>query len=127
MKFEVFDKVVLVLSGVLELCDSNGFTGEANLHGQIWSMDCESNMIADAGFLKGKQLVGAESASPTIEVYITGSFFWTPIILTKTLQLSSRKKHTRKLLLDSIPEYDATEDQKEAPSQLALQVIFSTR
>lgn len=124
VKFEVFDKDVLLLSGVLEPCNSNGFLGETNHHGQIWSMDCESNVIAGSGFLKGKQLMGADSASPTIEVYIAGSFFGTPLILTKTLQLSSKKKHTRKTLLDAIPEYEATEDQKEAPSRLALQVFI---
>lgn len=123
VKFEVFDKDILVLSGILELRDSNSAPGETNPHGQIWRMDCESNIITGAGFLKGKQSMGADSTSPTIEVYITGAFFGTPIILTKTLQLySSRKKHTRKSVLDSIPEYDATEDQKEAPSGLALQV-----
>ena len=123
VKFEVFDKDVLVLSGVLELCNSNGFNRETNHHGQRWNMDCDSSIVAGTGFLKGKQSMAADSASPTIEMYITGSFSGTPIILTKTLQLSSRKKHTRKALLDSIPEYDATEDPKETPPRLALQVL----
>ncbi|PON57877.1 Erythronate-4-phosphate dehydrogenase family protein [Parasponia andersonii] len=122
VKFEVFHKDVLLIFGVLELCNSNGLIGETNHRGQRWSMECESNIIAGTGFLKGRQLMGADSASPTIEVYIAGSFLGTPLILTKTLQLSSKKKHTRRALLDSIPEYDAKEDQKEAPSRLALQV-----
>ncbi|KAF4365597.1 hypothetical protein F8388_007430 [Cannabis sativa] len=122
VKFEVIDKDVLLLSGVLDLCNSNGFTKESNHHGQRWIMDCESNIIVGTSFLKGKQLMAADTASPTIEVYIAGSFFRTPLILTKTLQLCSKKKHTRMALLDSIPEYEATQDQKEAPSRLALQV-----
>ncbi|XP_062093246.1 uncharacterized protein At1g01500-like isoform X2 [Humulus lupulus] len=121
VKFEVIDKDVLLLSGVLDLCNSNGFPRESN-HGQRWIMDCESNIIVGTGFLKGKQLMAADTASPTIEVYIAGSFFGTPLILTKTLQLCSKKKHTRMALLDSIPEYETTQDQKEAPSRLALQV-----
>lgn len=124
VKFEVFDKDVLLLSGVLGLCNRNGSIRETNHPGQRWSMDCESNLISGTGFLKGKQLMGADSALPTIEVYIAGSFHGTPLILTKTLQLSSKKKHTRKALLDSIPEYDGTEDQKEVPSRLALQVFI---
>ncbi|KAL5562977.1 hypothetical protein UlMin_032724 [Ulmus minor] len=122
VKFEVFDKDILVLSGVLELCNSNGVIREANHHGQRWSMDCESNITAGTSFFKEKHLMGTDSASPTIEVYITGSFFGTPIILMKTLQLSSRKKHLRKALLDSIPEYEATDEQKDLPSRLAMQL-----
>ncbi|KAB2635668.1 hypothetical protein D8674_026202 [Pyrus ussuriensis x Pyrus communis] len=115
VKFEVFDKDVVVLSGVLELCDSNGFVGETDRHGQRWSMRCESDVVASTGFFKGRQFMGPESTSPSIEVYIAGSFSGTPIILTKTLQLGLWKKHARKGLLDSIPEYEATEDQKNKP------------
>ena len=91
-------------SGVLELCDSNGFVGETDCHGQRWSMSCESNIVASTGFFKGRQFMGPESTSPSIEVYIAGSFSGTPIILTKTLQLGLWKKHARKGLLDSKPE-----------------------
>jgi hypothetical protein len=124
VKFEVFDKDLLVLSGVLELCNSNGFVKEPNNQGQGWSMNCESDATVGTGFFKGKQMLGPELASPTIEVYIAGSFSGTPIILTKTLQPSHRKKHTRKGTLDSIPEYEATEGPKDAPSRLSLQVPF---
>lgn len=127
VKFEVFDKDVLVLSGVLELCNSNGFTGDPGNHDQRWSMNCESEMTSGTGFLKAKQFTGSDSASPTIEVYVAGSFSGTPIILTKTLQLSSRKKQTRKGMLDSIPEYDAYEFEKDGPFALPLQVHVSFR
>lgn len=125
VKFEVFDKDVVVLSGVLELCNSNGFIAETDHHAPRWSMNCESDIIAGSGFFKGKQFTGAEPASPSVEVYIAGSFSGTPIILTKTLQLS--KKHVRKGLLGSIPEYEATEDPKNNPPRFASQVpIFHT-
>ena len=124
VKFEVFDKDVLVLSGALELCNSNGFVGESNNQGQGWSIDCESDITVGTGFFMGKQVLGPDLASPTIEVYIAGSFLGTPIILTKTLQLGHRKKHMRKGMLDSIPEYEATESQKDVPSMLDLQVLF---
>ncbi|KAF8406432.1 hypothetical protein HHK36_008519 [Tetracentron sinense] len=128
VKFEVFDKEDLILSGVLEMSNGNGFIGESKKHCKRWIMNCESRMIAGTGFLKGKQYTGPELPSPTIEVYVAGCFSGTPIILTRTLQLSYRKKHTRKGMLDSIPEYDTTECQKDVPSRLALQEIsFSVR
>ncbi|KAH7575093.1 hypothetical protein JRO89_XS02G0046300 [Xanthoceras sorbifolium] len=122
VKFEVFDKDILVLSGVLEMCSSNGFTGDSRNHDHRWSMNCESDMTAGFGFLKAKQFMGSDSASPAIEVYVAGSFSGTPIILTKTLQLSFRKKQTKKGMLDSIPEYEATEFPRDDPSVLASQI-----
>ncbi|RVX12088.1 Uncharacterized protein CK203_010662 [Vitis vinifera] len=74
---------------------------------------------------EGKQYMGGpESASPAIEVYIAGCFSATPIILTKTLQLTLRKKQIRKGMLDSIPEYDATECQKDETAGLSLQKLL---
>lgn len=126
VKFEVFDKDVLVLSGVIESCNSNGFTTESRNHDQRWCMNCKSDITAGPGFLKAKQFMSSDSASPTIEVYVAGTFSDTPIILTKTLQLSSRKKQTRRGVLDSIPEYEASEEsQKDTPSELPLQVLVS--
>lgn len=124
VKFEVFDKDVLVLYGVLEMSNSNGFTGKSKNIGQRWSMTCELDIVPGTSFLKGKQYMGGpESASPAIEVYIAGCFSATPIILTKTLQLTLRKKQIRKGMLDSIPEYDATECQKDETAGLSLQML----
>ncbi|GAV69990.1 hypothetical protein CFOL_v3_13489 [Cephalotus follicularis] len=122
VKIEVFDKDVLVLNGVLEFCCSNGLVGKSRDKGQKWSLSCDSDMIAGSGFLKAKHFIGPDSASPTIEVYVAGSFEGTPIILTKTLQLSTRKKQMRKGILDSIPEYYAPESQKDDPPGLDMQV-----
>lgn len=123
VKFEVFDKDILLLSGALELCHSNGDVGESSYNGQRWSMNCESNITHGTSFFKGKQLLLPDSKLPTVEVYIAGSFSGTPIILTKTLQLSSQKRHARKGVLDAIPEHEATEDGRDPSSELALQVI----
>ncbi|XP_008220796.1 PREDICTED: uncharacterized protein At1g01500 [Prunus mume] len=121
-KFEVFDKEDLILSGVLDMSNSNGFTGESKSNAKRWSMNCESEITAGTGFLKGKQLGGAELPAPTIEVYITGCFSGTPIILTKTLQLNFRKKHNRMSTLDAIPEYETTECQKDVSPGLDMEV-----
>ncbi|XVF01105.1 hypothetical protein REPUB_Repub04eG0059600 [Reevesia pubescens] len=113
VKFEVFHKDTLLLSGVLELCDSNGCTEESRGRGQTWIMNCESVITSGTGFLKAKQFHSPDSASPTVEVYVAGSFSGSLIILTRTLQPSLWKKQMKKGMLDSIPEYEATEGQKE--------------
>ncbi|XP_050235132.1 uncharacterized protein At1g01500-like [Mercurialis annua] len=121
LKFEVFDKETLLLSGILEPCYNNGGTGESRGHGQKWSMNCESDIAVGTSFVKAKQHSSPDSALPTIEVYVAGSFCGTPIILTKTLQLSFRKRQIRKGGLDSIPEYEATETPDYARSGIPSQ------
>lgn len=123
VKFEVYDKEDLILSGVLEMPKSNGFIGESkNNNTKRWNMNCESSITAGTGFLKGKHLGGLEFPTPTIEVYVAGCFSGTPFILTKTLQLGFRKKHNRKGMLDAIPEYETTESQKDvSPEDLQVE------
>ncbi|KAL3614091.1 hypothetical protein CASFOL_042165 [Castilleja foliolosa] len=107
VKFEVFNKDTLVLSGILEMCHcNNGYIGESKNQGPKWSMNCEPDVFAENGFLKGNR-----NRSPAIEVYVAGSFLGNPIILTKTLQLISykKKKQMRKGMLECIPEYDAAQ------------------
>ncbi|XP_047329476.1 uncharacterized protein At1g01500-like [Impatiens glandulifera] len=96
VKFEIFYKEEIVLFGVLEMISSNNGYNSA----KRWSMDCEPVMTVGGS---GKQ----ELLVPTMEVYITGSFSGSPVILTKTVHLNVRKKNNRrKALLDSIPEYE---------------------
>ncbi|XP_022768971.1 uncharacterized protein At1g01500-like [Durio zibethinus] len=122
VKFEVFDKKDLILSGVLEMSSNNGFIGEAKNYVKRWSINCESEITSGSGFLKGKHIFCPELSPPTIEVYVAGCFSGTPIILTKTLQLNYRKKHNRKGMLDTIPEYESTECEKDKSPGLNLQV-----
>ncbi|XP_057965722.1 uncharacterized protein At1g01500-like [Malania oleifera] len=123
VKFEVLDKGVLLLSGVLELSTNvNGFIGEPKDYHQGWRMNCESHLPAGVGFLKGKQYMGHELTSPIIEVYVAGCFSGNPIILTKTLRLSSGKRKMRKGMLDSIPKSMGSECPKNFPSGVASQI-----
>lgn len=124
VKYEVFDNDVLLLSGVLELCNGNDkdFESDSRLDGKRWIMNCESDLTPGTSFFRGKQFTLSDSASPTIEVYIAGSFLGTPMILTKTLTLNSQKRITRKGVLDAIPEHEGDENQKYVPSSLALQL-----
>lgn len=122
VKFEVFDKDVLVLSGVLELCNnSNGFTGELKNHGQKWSMNCESDIGLGTSFLKAKQHMSLESVSPIVEVYVAGSFSGNPTILTKTLRFGL-KMQMRKGMLQTIPEYEDARSNDYVSSPNSLQV-----
>ncbi|XP_073279239.1 uncharacterized protein At1g01500-like [Primulina huaijiensis] len=121
MKFEIFDKKELVISGTLEMPHATGFVGELNQSARSWSMNCDTVFSAGTVFLNGKQLVGTESTSPTIEVYVAGCFSGTPIILTKTLQLKHRKKH-KMGTLNSIPECEASESHEDLTFGQDLQV-----
>ncbi|CAA7042668.1 unnamed protein product [Microthlaspi erraticum] len=130
VKFEVYDRDDLVLSGTIEMSGSNGFTsgGESKHSVKRWSMNCEAEITAGSGFLKEKHIGCSELSSssssplPSIEVYVTGCFSGTPIILTKTLQLGFRKKQSRGNALDSIPEYETGEPLKGDSSELDFQV-----
>ncbi|MQL86812.1 hypothetical protein Taro_019345 [Colocasia esculenta] len=113
VRFEVYNKDDLLFSGALELCNSNGFTGESKKHCKKWNISCQQEMSAGTSFLKGKQHMGPEAWVPTIDVYVTGCFSRNPIILTKTLQLGPRKKHHPKAMLDSIPENESAEMKKD--------------
>ena len=123
IKFEVYDKDDVILSGVLEMSGTttNGFVGESESNDKRWSMSCETEITTSCGFTKGKS---PGVLNPTIEVYVAGCFLGTPVILTETLQLNFRKKNNnRKCKLDAIPEYEtSTLSQKIVASGLNLQV-----
>lgn len=122
VKFEVFHKEDLLISGVLEMSCSNGFTGESKSNSRRWVMNCDAVMSPRSGFFKGKQ-VSSEAQLPAIEVYVAGCFLGCPIILTKSLQLNNRKKNNRKGMLDSIPEYETADSPKDFGPGLDLQVF----
>ncbi|KAL4581260.1 hypothetical protein LXL04_017471 [Taraxacum kok-saghyz] len=117
VKFEVFDKDVLLVFGVLDLCHGNGTNGDSDGCVSRWRMECETDMVAGNGFLKGVEL-----ETPVIEVCMAGSFGGNPIILTKNLQVCYRKKQMRKGLLEAIPENEAIVNQGEGSSGLSFEV-----
>ncbi|KAH7665108.1 DNA polymerase palm domain-containing protein [Dioscorea alata] len=123
VRFEVYDKDDLLLCGVLELCNGNGYVKESKIHSKKWNMKCQSSVSPGSSFLKGKQYMTVDVPSPTVEVYVAGCFSGTPIILTKTLQLGFRKKHQMKAMLNCIPEYEGiTDKKKESPFEDPLQL-----
>ncbi|XP_071727082.1 uncharacterized protein At1g01500-like [Rutidosis leptorrhynchoides] len=116
VKFEVFDKDVLLVSGVLDMCHSNGVNSESSECVSVWRMECETDMVSGNGLLKGKCNKGLEMGPPSIEVCLAGSFSGSPIILTKSLEVSCRKKQTRKGVLEAIPENETMVNREEGSS-----------
>ncbi|CAN1320338.1 Uncharacterized protein At1g01500 [Linum perenne] len=118
VRFDVYESDILILHGVLELSNVNGYIGEPRNHSKRWSIKCEVDVPAGTSFLKAEQFVGSESpSSPRIEVYIAGSFLGTPIILTKTMHiLNGQMIIKRKGILDSIVEHETVGSLEEKGS-----------
>lgn len=122
VRFEVYDRDCLLLTGVLELCNSNGLSMETKKHQKNWSINCQFEKPANIGFVKSKKILNADTKLPVVEVYVAGCFYGSPIIFTKTLHFGVLKKHQRKVRLGSIPENETIELKKEMASMEALQV-----
>ncbi|KAM3282422.1 hypothetical protein P3S67_026067 [Capsicum chacoense] len=99
VEFEVYEEKEefkeLILCGSLERVEG---TWDNNGDGNGWSMDC----CNAASFGSG----GSVFYQPTIEVYVAGCCSGVPLILTKTIQVSPRRKLSRHGMLDVIPEDD---------------------
>ncbi|KAL9272001.1 hypothetical protein AKJ16_DCAP17531 [Drosera capensis] len=120
VKFEVCYRKELLLCGLLEMPSCNVSNRELRDSGKLWRLSCETEMVAGAGFLKGNHKRGPEYTSPVIEVYVAGSFSGSPVILTKTLKLSSRKKHSSKAKLHAIPEHGSSGAYKDAQTESSV-------
>lgn len=115
VEFEVLENNDLFLCGSLERIESvwgNGSVGLENDSKTGWSMECY--MAASVGegssvFFQPKMGVSA----PAIEVYIAGCCGGVPVILTKTILVSPKRKLSRHGMLDAIPEDDEMEMEKE--------------
>jgi hypothetical protein len=106
VEFEVHENQDLILCGSLERMEtnwSNGCSGLDNDARTGWSMDCYMAASIGSGssaFFQPKLGVSA----PSFEVYIAGCCSGVPVILTKTIQMSPRRKPVRHAVLDAIPE-----------------------
>lgn len=118
VEFEVYERDDLMLCGSLERMDmdsnwSNGHSNNDSNNGLEkdvktgWSMDCciaASVTTGTSAFFQPKKGVSC----PAIEVYVAGCCSGVPLILTKTIQLSPRRKVPRHAALDAIPEDEET-------------------
>lgn len=113
----------LILCGSLERLPEatwiNGNTLE-NDSKTGWSMDCYTAAFMSSGgsaFFQPRLGVG----SPTVEVYIAGCCSGMPVILTKTIQISPRRKVSRHGMLDAIPEDEEIDKEQRSPNGLVRQ------
>ncbi|KAJ4728217.1 Erythronate-4-phosphate dehydrogenase family protein [Melia azedarach] len=105
IEFEVFDDKEMVLCGSLERMEST-WNNESDARTAGWSMDCYTAIgSGSSAFFQPKLGVSA----PAIEVYIAGCCGGVPVILTKTIQVSPRRKGSRLWMLDAIPEDEEVE------------------
>lgn len=105
-----------LICGIIKKCDSwpDGpwVEGVGPLCKSGWLMECNCTVPSSGcAFLKGK---GDLSMLPSIEVCIAGRFCSSPVILTQTVPLVARRRHSRRHTLDAIPEADEFERTKES-------------
>ncbi|KAL5079214.1 hypothetical protein RYX36_007635 [Vicia faba] len=97
-EFEVYEKDVLFLCGSLERLDTDGGNGSG------WEMDCHvaagSIGSGSSAFFRPKLGVSA----PSVEVYVARCCSGVPVILSKTISMSPRRRVSRHSILDAIPE-----------------------
>ncbi|KAJ6334572.1 hypothetical protein OIU78_011448 [Salix suchowensis] len=79
-------------NGSVERLDNDAKTG--------WCLEC----CVATGVFEGKSVFKLGVSAPVIEVYIAGCCRGVPVILTKTVLVSPRKKASRYAILDAIPE-----------------------
>lgn len=86
-----------------------------------WGMDCYtaigsggSSSSSSSAFFQPKLGI----SSPSIEVYIAGCCSGVPVILTKTIQISPRRKPGRHAMLDAIPEGEEIEKERRGGPEL---------
>lgn len=104
VEFEVHEeKEELILCGSLERVEGTCDNG----NGTVWSMDCYNVASFGSG--------GSVCFQPKIEVYVAGCCSGVPLILTKTIQVSPRRKFSRHgMLLDVIPEDEGVEKEHQS-------------
>ncbi|CAA7387873.1 unnamed protein product [Spirodela intermedia] len=96
VRFEICHKDDILFSGLLELINSDEFIGESRDRCKKWSITHLQIKTAGVTFLKRKQHMGLETEIPTVDVYVTGCFSGSHIILAETLQLGFTPKHDQK-------------------------------
>ncbi|KAF7152625.1 hypothetical protein RHSIM_Rhsim01G0165500 [Rhododendron simsii] len=125
VEFEVYEEEDMVLCGSIERMEaawSNGCVANDSRSG--WSMDCYmAAAVAGGGsaFFRPRLSFGGSSC-PSFEVYVAGCCSGMPVILTKTIQVSPRRKPGRNgTTLDAIPEDDEVEKEQKGSSDGLMQ------
>lgn len=131
VEFEVCENEELILCGSLERMETNWVNENSGLENDSrtgWSMDCYmAASISSCSLPFFKPKFGC--SSPSMEIYIAGCSSGVPVILTKTIQISPRRKGPSPFSLDAIPEDEEIEKDKKPSNGLVrqrkLQVIIT--
>lgn len=73
---------------------------------KLWIMDCNCVLSAGSSFLSAQSDHFSATRAPFLEVYVAGRSLGQPIVLNQMVQLIPRRKNTRCISLDAIPEDD---------------------
>ncbi|KAK2967315.1 hypothetical protein RJ640_006181 [Escallonia rubra] len=123
IEFEVHEEEEMVLCGSLERMEAtwcNGTVGLDNDSKTGWTMECyTSASVASGGSAFFQPRMGI--SSPSVEVYIAGCCSGVPVILTKTIQISPRRKLSRHMMLDAIPEDEEIDKEQGSGNGLLRQ------
>lgn len=111
VEFEVLERSDMVLCGSLERMESPWGNSAENDSKTGWSLECYVPAAVGDGSLAFFQPRMGVSA-PAIEIYIAGCCGSVPVILTKTVVMSPKRRVTRLVMLDSIPEDEESELEK---------------
>ncbi|GMH00479.1 hypothetical protein Nepgr_002318 [Nepenthes gracilis] len=114
VEFEVYERQNMMLYGSLVRLESNWSNGNVgfceNDSTRGWSMDCYASLgEGSSAFFQPKLGV----SSPSIEVFVAGCYSGVPVILTKTINFSPRRKPARHSALDVIPEDEEVEKEQK--------------
>ncbi|MCO5614986.1 hypothetical protein L7F22_069273 [Adiantum nelumboides] len=77
-----------------------------------WVMECSGTLFCAVRTLS--EANGGITVLPFIEVCVAGRFSGSPVILTQTVHLVARKRHSRQHTLDVIPEAEELERTKDS-------------
>ncbi|MCO5548229.1 hypothetical protein L7F22_001686 [Adiantum nelumboides] len=77
-----------------------------------WVMECSCTLLSAVRNLSKAN--GGITVLPSIEVCVAGRFCGSPVILTQTVHLVARKRHSRQHTLDVIPEAEDLERTKDS-------------
>ncbi|KAB5569385.1 hypothetical protein DKX38_003178 [Salix brachista] len=105
----------MVLCGSLERNETtswgdNGSVGRLENDAKTgWCLEC----CVATGVFEGKSVFKLGVSAPVIEVYIVGCCRGVPVILTKTVLVSPRKKASRYAILDAIPEDEELDNRRQ--------------
>ena len=116
LHYEVFNNQEALICGDLDYVDSKHEQGveipskRTNNNCGAWSMECTC-LVGQSGcaFLRGRHYDFAAAAptppaSTDMEICVVGRHLDTPVFLTQTVHLTARRRSSRLLTLDAIPE-----------------------